>query len=213
MRLYFSRNYNPRLAVAVARHLASPVAFEFAEPFKPGQAARFLAIDPNQSIPILQMDDGTTLWEADAIACHLSQGVGSDFWRQGRAQPDMIRWISWGYWNFVRACDAVHFERVTKQRYGMGPIDEAKVTDSLAEFGRSAAVLGRVLAGQEWVLQGGLSYADFRLACVLPYAGEAGLPLADHPELQAWHGRLMALQAWADPFSGLHAPLLPEIPG
>ena len=212
MRLFFSRNYNPRLAVAVARHLAAPVTFEFAEPFRPGQAARFLAMNPNQSIPILQMDDGMTLWEADAIACRLSQVVGSEFWRQGAALPDMIRWVSWGYWNFVRACDAVHFERVTKQRYGMGPIDEAKVADGLAEFGRSAAVLGRILAGQEWVLADGLSYADFRLACVLPYAADAGLPLHDHPAVQAWHDRLMGLAAWSDPFSGLFAPNLPDIP-
>ena len=69
MRLYFSRNYNPRLAMAVARHLQAPVTYEFAEPFRPGQAARFLAMNPNQSIPILTEDDGTTLWEADAIAC------------------------------------------------------------------------------------------------------------------------------------------------
>jgi hypothetical protein len=33
MRLYFSRNYNPRLAVAVAGYLNSPVEFEFASPF------------------------------------------------------------------------------------------------------------------------------------------------------------------------------------
>lgn len=211
MRLYFSRNYNPRLTVAVARHLRAPVNFEFAEPFKPDQAARFLSLNPNQSIPILVEDNGRTMWEADAIACRLSQAVGSDFWRQGDGQPDMIRWLSWGYWNFVRACDAVHFERVTKQRYCIGPINAAKVAEGLAEFARSAALLQVQLAGRDWVLADGLSYADFRLACVLPYADVAGLPLADFPAVQAWHDRLMALPAWADPFEGLDAPALPPV--
>ena len=211
MRLYFSRNYNPRLAVAVARHLQAPVEFEFARPFEPDQAARFLALNPNRSIPILVEDDGRTLWEADAIACRLSQVVGSDFWRQGAGQPDMIRWLSWGYWNFVRACDAVHFERVTKQRYGLGPVDAAKLAAGLDEFASSAALLQAQLSDRDWVLQDGLSYADFRLACVLPYADVAGLPLADFPAVQAWHDRLMAQPAWADPFAGLDAPALPLI--
>jgi glutathione S-transferase len=105
----------------------------------------------------------------------------------------------------------VHFERVTKQRYGHGPIDAAKVAEGLAEFASSAALLQGQLAARDWVLADGLSYADFRLACVLPYADVAGLPLADFPAVQAWHDRLMALPAWADPFDGLHAPALPPI--
>ena len=157
MRLYFSRNDNPRLAVAVARHLRAPVSCEFARPFEPDQAAPFLALNPNRSIPILVEDNGRILWEADAIACRLSQVVGSDFWRQGDAQPDMIRWLSWGYWNFVRACDAVHFERVTKQRYGHGPIDAARVSAGLAEFASSAALLQNDLTGRDWLLADGLS--------------------------------------------------------
>ena len=72
MKLYFSRNYNPRLAVAAARYLNSPVEFEFASPFSPGQSEKFLKLNPNQSVPILVEGD-KTLWEADAIACRLSQ--------------------------------------------------------------------------------------------------------------------------------------------
>ena len=45
----------------------------------------------------------------------------------------MIRWVSWGKENFVRACDMVHWERGTKLRYGIGPCDEAMVEEGLAE--------------------------------------------------------------------------------
>ena len=41
----------------------------------------------------------------------------------------------------------------------------------------------------------------------------ARLPLADYPAVQAWHQRLQALAAWADPFAGLNAPELPPVPG
>ena len=210
MKLYFSRNYNPRLAVAVARFLKSPVEFEFAAPFAPGQQEKFRRLNPNQSVPILVEDD-KTLWEADAIACRLSQLARSDFWPAGDALPDLIRWLSWGYWNFVRACDAVHFERVTKQRYGFGPVNQDLVAEKLDEFAKSASILEGHFATADWLVGNRITYADFRVACVLPFADLARLPLADFPRVKAWHDRLMNIPAWRDPFEGLDAPALPPI--
>jgi glutathione S-transferase len=210
MKLYFSRNLNPRLAVAAARFLNAPVEFEFASPFSPEQREKFLKLNPNQSVPILVEGD-KTLWEADAIACRLSQLANSDFWPIGDSLPDVVRWISWGYWNFVRACDRVHFERVTKQRYGIGPVSQDIVESGLEEFASSAAILEQHLGAADWLVGNHLTYADFRVACVLPFADLAGLPLADFPRVEAWHARLMDIPAWRDPFAGLNAPELPPI--
>jgi glutathione S-transferase len=117
--LYLSRNPNPRLVVAVARHLAAPVGYEFAEPPAPDQADKYRHLNPSLRLPILA-EAGGALFEADAIACRLSQLVGSAFWRTGAELPDMIRWISWSRDNFMHACDMVHFERGTnKLRYGL----------------------------------------------------------------------------------------------
>ena len=211
MKLYFSRNPNPRLAVATARHLRVKVEFEFAAPMAPGQAERFRPLNPNLTLPTLAWPGGS-LWEADAIACLLSREAGSDFWRNGDDQPDMIRWLSWGKENFVRACDTVHFERGTKQRYSLGPVDEALVAEGLSVFHESAAVLEAQLRQRDWLLASGLSYADFRMAVFLPFNDVARLPLSDYPTLAAWHHRLMALPAWADPFDGLGGPELPPVP-
>lgn len=149
--LYFSRNYNPRLAVATARHLGAPVTFTFAAPLAPGEQDRFRRLNPNLRVPIL-VEGETALWEADAIACRLSRLVGSDFWREGDDQPDMIRWLSWGTWNFVAACDKVHFERVTKRRYDIAPTDDAVIAEGLAQFAGAAAILADHLAGRRWLL-------------------------------------------------------------
>ncbi|HEY0818505.1 MAG TPA: glutathione S-transferase family protein [Rhizobacter sp.] len=209
--LYFSRNPNPRLAVAVARHLKAPVTFEWAAPLAPGEAEKFRPLNPSLRLPILA-ENGSSLWEADAIACRLSQMQGSDFWRQGAEQPDMIRWLSWARDHFMRACDVVHFERGTKQRYSLGPIDDALLAEGLSAFHESAAVLDAQLRERDWLLASGLSYADFRMAAFLPFNDVACLPLADHPAVARWHERLMALPAWADPFAGLTAPELPPVP-
>lgn len=209
--LYFSRNPNPRLAVAVAKYLGSDLTYEFAAPFDPAHSPRFRLLNPSLKIPIL-LEGDQSLWEADAIACRLSMLAGSDFWRMNADLPDMIRWISWGKANFVLAIDMVHFEFGTKQRYGMGAVDAAAVAQGQRLFHDSAAQLQDHLAARSWLLDSGMSYADFRMASYLPYNDVAGLPLHDYPAVAAWYHRLCSVPAWADPFAGLDAPLLPAIP-
>lgn len=211
MKLLYSRNPNPRLAVATARHLQAPVEYEFAAPLAPGQAARYRPLNPALRLPILVYDDGRSLWEADAIACRLSREAGSSFWRSGADEPAMIQWLSWGKQNFVRACDMVQFEYVTKQRYGLGPVDAGEVQKGLELFAESAALLEEQLSARPWLLEDGISYADFRMASFLPHHELAGLPLDDHPALRAWYARIEALPAWSDPFAGLDAPELPPV--
>jgi glutathione S-transferase len=209
--LYFSRNPNPRLAVASARHLKAPVDFEWAAPLAPDSQERFRKINPNLRLPIL-LEDGESLWETDAIVCRLSQLVGSEFWRSGREMPDMIRWISWAKGHFGLACDMVHFERGTKLRYKLGDLDETQIEKGLQLFHESAALLSAHLRGREWLVGGSPSYADFRMAAFLPYNDVAKLPLSNYPEIENWYGRVARLEGWLQPFEGLVAPELPPVP-
>jgi glutathione S-transferase len=211
MKLLFSRNPNPRLAVAVARHLEAEVEFEFAAPRAPGQSERYRALNPNLLLPILLLP-GKNLWETDAIACRLSRDLRSDFWRTGDDEPEMVQWISWGKENFARACDMVHFERGTKQRYGLGPLDQQQVEEGMKRFATAAAILDAELSRRAWMVGDSVSYADFRMAVFLPFNDVAGLPLGDYPSVERWYGQLEQIDAWRDPFKGLEAPALPPIP-
>ena len=211
MKLYFSRNPNPRLAVAAARYLNAPVEFEYASPRAPGQAERYRSLNPNLLVPILQ-GPGRALWEADAIVCRLSRDMRSDFWRTDDDEPEMIRWISWGMQNFVKACDIVHFERGTKLRYGIGPLDPQQVQDGLRQFHRAAEVLEAELSSRLWLVGDTLSFADFRMGTFLPFNDAALLPIDDYPSIRRWSRRLEDIDAWRDPFRGLEAPELPPLP-
>ena len=78
MKLFYSETLNPRKACAVAKYLGSPVEFVRVDLGK-GEQRRpeFLAINPNGRVPAL-VDGDITLWEADAIMCHLARVAGSD---------------------------------------------------------------------------------------------------------------------------------------
>jgi glutathione S-transferase len=210
--LYFSRNPNPRLAVAAARYLRAPVRFEWAAPLAPDQQERFRRLNPNLRLPIL-LEAGESLWETDAIVCRLSRMVGSNFWRLDDEHPELIRWVSWAKSYFALACDQVHFERGTKLRYGLGTTDEKKLEEGLRLFHESSALLSEHLRGREWVVGNSPSYADFRMAAFLPFNDVARLPLQDYPLIEGWYGRVAGLEGWQDPFEGLSAPELPPVPG
>ena len=212
MKIYFSRNPNPRLAVAAARFLNSDADFEFAAPQASGQRERYISLNPNLLVPILELP-GRTLWECDAIVCWLSRNAGSNFWRTDDDEPDMIRWISWAKENFVKACDIVHWERGTKQRYGIGPCDEQMVEEGLRQFHKTAAILENALSNRDWLLGDTVSFADFRMATFLPFNDAARLPLDDYPGIKRWNERLEDMDAWRDPFQGLVAPDPPPLPG
>jgi glutathione S-transferase len=67
MKLYYSTNLNRRVAVAVTRHLASPVEFVRASPRDPRFEEAFRPLNPNTLVPVLVEGD-KSLWETDAIA-------------------------------------------------------------------------------------------------------------------------------------------------
>ena len=203
MQLYYSTNINPRVAVAAARYLSSPVEFIQPDRKDPALMAQIERWNPNGLYPILVEDDGTSLWETDAIACRLSALAGSDFWRTGTAKPNMIRWISWANNHLNRVTDRVMWERVTKQRYGMGPEDATSVAEGLEGFAQFMPILDAALAGRDWLCDDHVCYADFRVATILRFHREAGLPLDEFPNAAAWHERLMQIDAWRDPFEGL----------
>ena len=202
MKLHYSKNSNPRLAVAVARHLKSPVEFIAAEPQHPAHKEAFKALNPNALVPVLE-ENGKTLWEADAIACRLSAIAQSDFWRLGDAQPEMIRWISWSTHHLNRAADPLYFFRVVWPTFMKAAPPQEKLDEGLKNFVQHAAVLNHTLADRKWLVDDHVSYADFRVATFLPFAEKAEIPIADFPNMLRWHNQLMELPAWRAPFDGL----------
>jgi glutathione S-transferase len=111
----------------------------------------------------------------------------------------------------MRACDMVHFERGTKQRYALGPIDNEKVAEGLVRFRAAATILESELEARQWLVGESISYADFRMAAFVPFNDIACLPIDEYPAISRWYDQLENIEAWREPFRGLDAPGLPPI--
>ena len=202
MKLYFSPNLNPRVAVAVARYLDAPVEYVAATPMHPDHQDAFRPINPNTRVPVLTTDD-RTYWEADAIACKLSAVAGSDFWRTCDSQPEMIMWISWATHHLNRAGDVFYFWKLIAPTFMEFQPEQQVFDDALRDWMQFMGILDAELQGRTWLVDDRLSYADFRVATCFPFAKAAGLPLADYPQVQRLADQLNRIDAWRDPFAGL----------
>ena len=202
MKLYYSRNLNPRVAVAVARYLEAPTEFIRASPRAPANEEAFRRINPNTLVPVLVEKD-RTLWETDAIACRLAMLAGSDFWVTGADAPEFQMWLSWSTQHFTRAASVFYWEYVIKPMLGDLSVDNEALREGARDFHRYAAVLEEVLSERTWLINNGLSYADFRVATALPFAEASNLPVQEYPHIRRWHEQLCQLSAWRNPFDGL----------
>lgn len=202
--LHYTRHLNPRVAVAVARYLKAPVTYVRSSPRDPAQEATFRKINPNALCPTL-VEPHRALWETDAVACRLSELVGSDFWRRGAETAEMVMWLSWSAHHLNRAGGDLYFHRVSLPTFSDEPANPAVLAEAEREFRAHAAILDAHLEGRTWLVGNQISYADFRVASALPFADAAGLPLAGLAHVKRWHDQLLAIDAWRTPFDGLAA--------
>lgn len=200
MKLFYSETLNPRKACAVAKYLGSPVEYVHVDLAKlENRTPQFLGINPNGKVPVLR-DGETTLWEANAIMCHLARVAGSDLWPKDERQIEVMRWLSWDANHFTRFAGSLYFQNLVKPQLGFGEPDAAIVQEAEKWVRQHGSVLNNHLRGREYLVGDALTVADFAVAVTLPYADKAHIPVGDFPEIVRWHARLYDLPAWRDPF-------------
>ncbi|PTX56739.1 GST-like protein [Litoreibacter ponti] len=152
----------------------------------------FLAINPNAKLPAMVDEDGTVIFDSNAMVLHLAQKHGKFLPAGHAAMGEMLSWyffIATGLSPF--SGQAVHFTRAAP--------DEAYARNRYTkEITRHYKVLDDRLARSEWV--GG---ADYSIADIIAWgwvrmAGfvmEADGGLANFPNVQAWFDKVDARPA------------------
>jgi len=198
MKLYNS-NFSPNaLRVrAVANELG--LALELVEvDLRKGdnKTTDYLKLNPNGKVPVL-VDGDFVIWESRAINAYLASLKPEK--RLYPADPRTRAIIDqWSYWQAIHlgpAMQRVAFERVMKQKFGMGEPDEGAIAGQLKEVAQFLPILDANLDGKDWVA-GDLSLADFAMASTFMFRVPAAISLAGTPNVTAWIDRLEARPSW-----------------
>ncbi|MEL6997327.1 MAG: glutathione S-transferase family protein [Pseudomonadota bacterium] len=148
----------------------------------------FIALNPNGKMPVLEYDDGDSLWESNAITNQLAAIGGNDLFPDGR---DRFRIGQWQFWEMA------HWAPATSAFIGAhffdAPIDREKATETLQSFTK---VLDGHLNGRDWLVGNGMTTADISVASTLCYREVCEMPLGDVPNIDRWMGRISERESW-----------------
>jgi glutathione S-transferase len=184
-----------RLTAAVLGITLEEHALDFAKGEHKSPA--FLAMNPNGAVPTL-VDGDFALSESRAIMQYLASKKPESglLPRDEMARADVTRWQFWDASHFSPHLGTIAFERLLKAMFGMGEPNEAKITEALTHFRRFAAVLDARLAKSQYLVSNALTIADLTVASSLMYAEQAGVPVAEFPNVEAWFARISSLEGW-----------------
>jgi len=151
-----------------------------------GQAAWFLAINPTGKVPALQLEDGRTLAESNAILAYLADGtpyLPSDRFTRAKVH----QWLSFEQENVEAVIGALRHWTMTGKRARRAPdIVAAKRAGADRSLRRLDEALSRTpfLAGEDYTI------ADMAVFAYASRAEEAEVPLAPFPAVRAWVARI-----------------------
>ncbi len=147
------------------------------------QTPEYLTMNPAGQIPLLQLNDGRTLAESNAILMFLSEDTPylpvNAF--------DRAKAVQWMFWEQYRHEPAIAVARYVSH-YAPERKDELP---KLQEKGRAAlAVMDAHLAKSPWCVGAGPTVADIALYAYTHVADEGGFNLSDYPHVEAWCARM-----------------------
>lgn len=185
---------------------ASPIACALAElqvphervkvDIRAGEQRRpeFLALNPNGKVPTLTID-GVPLFESLAIHLWLGEnwGVKQGLW-PAAGTPERLAAMSWCAWAYVTYGAVV--SRLHAVAHGDEQNRDARQAErAIADLDSLLGLLDAHLARQPWMLGDAYSLADLVVGAVVGYTAFLGAPVAAHPKVQAWLGKVKSRPA------------------
>ncbi len=151
----------------------------------------FRAINPNGKIPVLQLEDGTNLWESNAILNYLADGsafLPSD----PRLRTQVLQWQFFEQYSHEPYLSRARYIKVfegnpdaCREEY------EAKCYDGY----HALDVMEQQLKRTPFLVGDACSIADVALYPFTSLAEESGFDLSNYPAIRAWLQRVAACRA------------------
>ena len=152
------------------------------------RTATFLARSPAGQVPVLELPDGSSLSQSNAIVLYLLKSHGSplvpldDF-----VFAQVLQWLFWEQYSHEPAIAVRRFQKAY-----LGWSDD-EIEPTLLEKGNAALqVMEDHLSRQFWFAGDNISAADIALVAYTRSAPEGGFDLSAYPQLEACIGRTEA---------------------
>lgn len=145
----------------------------------------FLALNPAGAIPVLELEDGRTIGESNAILSYLAEGtplVPADRYQRAK----VMQWLFFEQYNIEPVIGSLRFWTLTG-RLGR---NEGLVAGKREAGARALAALDRSLADASFLVGDRLSIADIAVYAYSHRAEDCGFILTDYPAVGAWLARV-----------------------
>jgi len=175
-----------------------------------GQREDYLRISPTGTVPAIQLDDGRTLAESNAILAWLADGtpyLPADAFDRAKVQ----QWLHFEQERVESVIGALRHWTLTGKLARRPP---ALVELKRAAALRTLALLERELASRRFLAGNAYTIADIAVFAYASRAEEADLSLQPYPHIRAWIARVEAQPGFLadmhpysdDPHSGGELP-------
>ena len=149
----------------------------------------FLEMNANGRVPTLQLEDGTTLAESDAIIWYLAEGTTlAPQSRLARAQT--LQWMFFEQYSHEPHIAVARFWKHYLPT--LSPLQEMDLPGRMEKGYAALGVMERHLARRSFFVDERFGLADIALYAYTHVADEGGFDLDHYPQVNAWLARVAA---------------------
>ena len=150
------------------------------------QTPEFLARNPNGKIPVLELEDGTCLWESNAILNFLADG--SEFLpTEPRLRTQVLQWQFFEQYSHEPYVAVARFIQLYQ---GLPEARRSEYEECHVRGHKALKVMEKQLQRTPYLVGENFSIADIALYAYTHVADEGGFDLASYPAIRTWLARV-----------------------
>jgi glutathione S-transferase len=153
----------------------------------------YARLNPHRSTPVLELEDGRTLIESNAILWYLASGTRF-LPADPTAQADVVRWLIYEQADVMPGIGGLRFRLVTG-RFASGSPEAATRRRNAHEV---LGILDEHLASRSFLVGEGYSIADVAVFAYSHLAPAAGIDVAGYDHFLAWIDRVTKQDGFMD---------------
>ena len=147
----------------------------------------FLTKNPNGRIPTLQLEDGSFLFESNAIIWYLAEGTRLAP-KDRRARAETLQWMFFEQYSHEPYIATVRFWKHFLPK--LTPLQEMELPGRMERGYAALGVMEQHLARHPFFVANEYGLADITLYAYTHVAGEGGFNLDNFPQVNAWMARV-----------------------